>query len=160
MPQTTTPYTSVSTWSLTDSKVSTSRSQRLSYKSGTPSLSPVTPSARIAYIKNMLKAIKDFKRPSNKTELRAFLGLANQQASFIPDLAHGKTHMKQTTSSQKAAHLTASDKTLQHHGPHNPANRRQQTTRAIICTDAKPDDSDKLSLVMCGSKSLRQTTPQ
>ena len=46
---------------------------------------------------NMLKAIREFKRPSNKTALWAFLGLANQLASFIPDLAHCTTHLRKMT---------------------------------------------------------------
>ena len=35
-----------------------------------------------------LKAISGFEPPSNLTELRSFLGLANQLANFVPDLAH------------------------------------------------------------------------
>ena len=34
------------------------------------------------------KAIKDFPRPKNLKDTRAFLGLANQLGAFIPDLAH------------------------------------------------------------------------
>ena len=34
------------------------------------------------------RAIKEFPRPRNLKDLRSFLGLANQIASFIPDLAH------------------------------------------------------------------------
>ena len=34
------------------------------------------------------KAISGFEPPSNLTELRSFLGLANQLANFVPDLAH------------------------------------------------------------------------
>ena len=50
----------------------------------------------------MLKAINEFKRPTNKTELRAFLGLANQLASFIPDLAHCTTNLRKMTSTKMA----------------------------------------------------------
>ena len=34
------------------------------------------------------KAIKDFPRPKNLKDTRAFLGSANQLGAFIPDLAH------------------------------------------------------------------------
>ena len=50
----------------------------------------------------MLKAIKEFKRPNNETELRVFLGLANQLASFIPDLAHCTTNLRKMTSTKIA----------------------------------------------------------
>ena len=36
---------------------------------------------------NLTTAIKDFPRPTNISELRLFMGLANQLASFLPDLA-------------------------------------------------------------------------
>ena len=35
-----------------------------------------------------LKSIREFPRPVNATDLRAFMGLANQLGQFIPDLAH------------------------------------------------------------------------
>ena len=34
------------------------------------------------------KAIKEFPAPKNIKDLRSFLGLANQLAAFVPDLAH------------------------------------------------------------------------
>ena len=34
------------------------------------------------------KAIKEFPAPKNLKDLRSFLGLANQLAAFVPDLAH------------------------------------------------------------------------
>ena len=34
------------------------------------------------------KAIKEFPTPKNIKDLRSFLGLANQLAAFVPDLAH------------------------------------------------------------------------
>ena len=34
------------------------------------------------------KAIKEFPTPKNLKDLRSFLGLANQLAAFVPDLAH------------------------------------------------------------------------
>ena len=35
-----------------------------------------------------IKALTDFPAPKNLTELRSFLGLANQLANFVPDLTH------------------------------------------------------------------------
>ena len=34
------------------------------------------------------KAIKEFPAPKNLKDLRSFLGLANQLAAFVPDIAH------------------------------------------------------------------------
>ena len=34
------------------------------------------------------KAIKEFPAPKNLNDLRSFLGLTNQLAAFVPDLAH------------------------------------------------------------------------
>lgn len=42
-----------------------------------------------------LKALSDFPTPKNITELRSFLGLANQLAHFVPDLAHMSEPLRQ-----------------------------------------------------------------
>ena len=41
-----------------------------------------------------LRAISDFKSPGNITELRSFLGLANQLGGFHPDLAHMTANLR------------------------------------------------------------------
>ena len=122
----------------------------------------------------MLKAIKEFKRPTNKTELRAFLGLANQLASFIPDLAHCTTNFRKMTSTKMVftwqdpheADFILTKKLLTSPLVVKPFYTAAHT---ILLTDTsrlhglgfalmqKPDDSDKMSLIICGSKSLRDT---
>ena len=42
-----------------------------------------------------LAAIQDFPTPQNLTHVRSFLGLANQLASYMPDLAPNTAHMRQ-----------------------------------------------------------------
>lgn len=39
-------------------------------------------------------AIRDFPAPTDLTELRSFLGMANQLAHFVPDLAHATTPLR------------------------------------------------------------------
>ena len=41
-----------------------------------------------------LRSIRDFPTPKNTTELRSFLGMANQLGSFIPDLAHATSNIR------------------------------------------------------------------
>ena len=40
------------------------------------------------------KAMAEFPTPTNVSQLRSFLGLANQLASFIPDLAHMTANLR------------------------------------------------------------------
>lgn len=42
-----------------------------------------------------LQAIREFPIPKSVTELRSFLGLANQLGSFLPDLAHSTVKMRE-----------------------------------------------------------------
>ena len=120
----------------------------------------------------MLKAINEFKMP-NKTELRKFLGLVNQLASFIPDLAHCITNLRKMTSTKMAltwqdsheADFLLTKKLLTSPVVVKPFNT---TAHTILLMDAsrlhglgfallqKPDDSDKFSLIMCDSKSLTE----
>lgn len=44
---------------------------------------------------NRLKAISEFPRPKDISELRGFLGLANQLGNFVPDLAHMSEILRQ-----------------------------------------------------------------
>jgi len=43
---------------------------------------------------SLLSSIKDFPRPTNLTNLRSYLGLANQLGSFLPDLTHLLTPLR------------------------------------------------------------------
>ena len=43
---------------------------------------------------NKVRALQEFPHPTNITELRGFLGLANQLASFVPNLVHATEGMR------------------------------------------------------------------
>ena len=51
---------------------------------------------------NLTTAIKDFPRPTNISELRSFMGLANQLASFMPDLAQNTSKIRKLLSPKNA----------------------------------------------------------
>ena len=51
---------------------------------------------------NLTTAIKDFPQPTNISELRSFVGLANQLASFIPDLAQNTSKIRKLHSPKNA----------------------------------------------------------
>ena len=41
-----------------------------------------------------LASLRDFPTPKSVTDLRSFLGLANQLGHFLPDLAHATVHLR------------------------------------------------------------------
>ena len=47
-------------------------------------------------------AIKDFPEPTNLTNLRSFMGLANQFADFAPDMKHAMIPLKGLLSKKNA----------------------------------------------------------
>lgn len=49
-----------------------------------------------------MSSIRNFPKPKNLTELRSFLGLANQLASFLPDLAHSTVALRELTKKKNA----------------------------------------------------------
>ena len=122
----------------------------------------------------MLSAIQDFPRPANITEVRSFLGLANQIASFLPDLAHSTTHLKKLTSPKNVfrwldtheAEFILTKKLLTSRPVLKPFSKNAET---VVLTDAsrlhglgfalmqRTDKDQALRLVMCGSKSLTPT---
>ena len=51
---------------------------------------------------NLTTAIKDFPTPTNISELRSFMGLANQLASFLPDLAQNTSNIRKLLSPENA----------------------------------------------------------
>ena len=46
---------------------------------------------------NMVASLTQFPRPANPTDVRSFLGLAQQLGHFVPDLAHMQTQMRGLT---------------------------------------------------------------
>ena len=122
---------------------------------------------------NLTTTNKDFPTPTNISELRSFMGLANQLASFIPVLAHYTSKIRKLLS-QKNAFLW-----LPNH------EEEFQITKSILCsnmivklfdqalktyliTDASRlhglgfallqlEQTNKFGLIQCGSKSLNDT---
>ena len=116
-------------------------------------------------------AIRLFPTPTNITELRGFLGLANQLGIFVPDLAHATQPLRQLLKKnvaylwlsehreafEKVKELLLSKLVLQ---PFNSSLSTQLLTDAsrlkglgygLIQTNA---DSTILNLIQCGSRSL------
>ena len=101
------------------------------------------------------KAIRDFKTPGNITDLRSFLGLANQLASFHPDLAHVTANLRpllqkntafnwlqeHDTEFQKVKDLLLSDVVMKYYARSLPtqlltdASRKQGLGFALVQTD-------------------------
>ena len=51
---------------------------------------------------NLTTAIKDFPTPTSISELRSFIGLSNQLASFLPDLAQNTGNIRKLLSPKNA----------------------------------------------------------
>ena len=115
-------------------------------------------------------ALTKFGVPKNITDLRSFIGLANQLGMFVPDLAHVLEPLRELTSPKKAfvwidVHQKAFEDTIRiltdENGhvlkPFNPA------LETILTTDAsksglgfvlQQSDKAKRYMVCCGSRSL------
>ena len=119
------------------------------------------------------KAIADFPAPKNVSQLRSFLGLANQLTAFVPDLAHMTAKIRPLLKKGIAWNWTA-DMQLEFEKvkllltttttvkPFNPE------LKTILMTDAsrlhgigfalvQPLPEEKWSLIQCGSASLTPT---
>ena len=118
-----------------------------------------------------ISALRDFPRPSEATEVRQFLGLAQQMGSFIPDLAHMSNPLRKLLHADVAfvwleeheeafvaiKDALSKDLAVCHFDP---------TLRTTLLCDAsklkglgfaliqKRDDDDFIRLVQCGSRSL------
>ena len=75
-------------------------------------------------------ALREYPSPTNITELRGFMGLANQLCSFMPDLAHQTENMRQLLR-KKNAFLWTDD-----------IEKEFQKVKGILCSDlvCKPYD--------------------
>ena len=51
---------------------------------------------------DLVKSIPEYPAPKDKTQLRRFLGMANQFGAFAPDIAHMSSNLRPLTSSTKA----------------------------------------------------------
>ena len=121
-----------------------------------------------------VEAIKNFPTPTNVTEVRSFLGLANQLGSFVPDLAHMSTVIRGLLKKDvsfvwlqeheeaftKMREILCSKMVVKSFDPQmetyimTDASRLYGMVYALIQKEAS---SEKLRLVQCGSRSLNET---
>ena len=117
-----------------------------------------------------LEAIAAFKQPKNVSELRSFMGLAQQLTTFVPDLAHVTDDLRKLLKKgvefrwlpeheeafQKIKKILTGDLCTAHYDVNK---------RTVIMTDAsrlhglgyaliQHDDNGRPKLVQCGSRSL------
>ena len=118
-------------------------------------------------------AIKDFPTPKNLTELRGFLGLAQQLGSFIPDLAQMTSTLRPLTKKGVAwqwleEHQTCFLQIKQLLTSKHVIKPFDQNLATFLLTDAsrlhglgfalmQEQQNGTMTLVQCGSKSLTDT---
>ena len=120
-----------------------------------------------------VEAISNFPRPKDLTELRGFLGLANQLGHFIPDLAHASNILRQLLKKNVAylwlaEHQEAFDKMKSILVSSLIVKPFDPTKETHLLTDAsrlkglgyallqKQEGDANYSLVQCGSRSLNK----
>lgn len=121
-----------------------------------------------------LSAIRDFPTPKSLTELRSFLGLANQLGAFIPDLQHSTVKMRELLKKTstwlwlpdheiefcKAKELLTSPAVVQPFDPKlhtqllTDASRLHGLGFALIQRERAVDGKGRIRLIQCGSCSL------
>ena len=122
---------------------------------------------------DLVGSLKNFPRPQTIKDLRAFLGIVNQVAFFVPDLAHMSMHLRQLLKKDNAwawslAHeeeftklkrLLVSDMVVHPFDPLKPATLITDASRTLGLGYAlmQPGEDGKDRLVMCGSCSLTTT---
>ena len=88
------------------------------------------------------KAIKEFPAPKNFKDLRSYLGLANQLAAFVPDLAHMSAGLRPLL---KKGNAWVWEK------------EHKEEFSKIKNLLVQKNRKGKLSLIQCGSRSLTPT---
>ena len=117
-----------------------------------------------------LSALRNFPTPKNLTDVRSFLGLANQLGSFIPDLAHVSKDLRMLLKKDVSwlwlpAHDVAFQKTKEALLQHAVLSHFNNDAYVELLTDAsrlngigyaliQRDRDDRIRLVQCGSRSL------
>ena len=116
-----------------------------------------------------LAAISKFAEPKNLTDLRSFLGLAQQLSIGIPDLSHAALGLRellkkdvafvwtpvQQESFEKVKEIILSDRVVGFFNPKSPIEvfvDASRTGLGFCLTQRKPDGN--LRLIQCGSRSL------
>lgn len=120
-----------------------------------------------------LEAIANFKSPDNVTELRSFLGLANQLGNFIPDLAHMTSEIRKLLKKniiyqwlpehenqfRKIKRLLTSDMLVKPYDKNLPTELLTDASRLHglgFCL-IQQEGENKIRLLSCGSCSLTPT---
>ena len=121
-------------------------------------------------IKERTEAIKNFPAPTNKTELKSFLGLANQVGIFVPDLVHATMPMRallkknaawqwlpdHALSMQKTKDILTGDLVLKTFDPNHVTELYTDASRkglGFILMQVDPSNGNR-HLIQCGSRSL------
>ena len=121
-------------------------------------------------IKERTEAIKNFPAPTNKTELKSFLGLANQVGIFVPDLVHATTPMRallkknaawqwlpdHALSMQETKDILTGDLVLKTFDPNHVTELITDASRkglGFILMQVDPSNGNR-HLIQCGSRSL------
>ena len=121
-----------------------------------------------------VSAIAQFPRPKDKTELRRFLGLANQLGGFHPDIAHLSANLRPLTSStvkftwledhqkdfeRMKETLTTSDSIVHYFDPNLPTELLTDASRlhGIGFALVQRGPNNKIRLISCGSRGLTPT---
>ena len=120
--------------------------------------------------KEKLEAIRCFPTPKNVTDLRSFLGLANQLGPFLPDMTHLSAALRpllkkdvvwqwladHDAAFQKMREILTSDMMVSHYDPELPTELLTDASRlygiGYALLQKKPDG--KRTLIRCGSRSL------
>ena len=125
-------------------------------------------------IKERTQAIHSFPAPTNRTELKSFLGLANQIAHFVPDLAHVTGPFRellkknvawqwlpdQADAFQKTKDILTGDLVLKSFNPHHVTELITDASRkglGFVLMQIDPSTGNR-HLIQCGSRSL--TSPE
>ena len=116
------------------------------------------------------KAIQDFPTPRNVSDVRSFLGLANQLGHFVPDLAHATNHLRtllhkgneftwqpeHQADFEKVKEILTSPLLLQPFDKNLPTQLLTDAAKTLglgfVLIQRTPDD--KIRLISCGSRSL------
>ena len=121
-------------------------------------------------IKERIEAIEKFPTPTNRTELKSFLGLANQVGTFIPDLVHATNPLRSllkknmawqwlpdhTLAFQKTKDILTGDLVLKTFDPDHVTELITDASRkglGFVLMQTDPSSGNR-HLIQCGSRSL------
>ena len=120
-----------------------------------------------------MKAIRDFPKPKTITDLRSFLGLANQLGQFVPDLAHASRDIRSLLkkdvswiwlpeheeSFKLTKEVLLKNTILEHYDKNRPVELMTDASRLYGLGYAliQRNDEGHIRLIQCGSRALTDT---